>query len=57
MTLLLILGLGVLGFFVIFIIGAMVTGYISENRTGAGYILLGALLGGALIFGILRHAA
>ena len=42
-----------LGFFVVFIIGAMLIGYISENRTGAGYVLLGALLGAVLV-GLLR---
>jgi hypothetical protein len=52
MTLLLLLGLGAFGFLAVFILGAMLIGYISENRTGAGYVLLGALLGAA-IFGVL----
>lgn len=54
MTLLLLIGLGVLGFLVIFIIGAMVLGYFSERRNGAAAVLLGALLG-ALLVGVLLH--
>jgi hypothetical protein len=53
MTLLLLLSLGALGFFVVFILGAMLIGYISEIRTGAGYVLLGAVLGAVLV-GLLR---
>ncbi len=53
MTLLIWLGIYALGFVVVFILGAMLIGYISENRTGAGYVLLGALLG-AVTIGALR---
>jgi hypothetical protein len=53
MTLLIWLGIYAVGFVVLFVLGAMLIGYISENRTGAGYVLLGALLG-AVIFGVMH---